>query len=182
MHAPFKAEEGASKRLANPLDTGTDLIPVPRPARSFNNKLGKCQKDSTSRKRDYDVLNTDSIALPVKYGRRNDNPRWELFDSQVLKDILDAERKKGLSSTYFKKLLGVIFSNYNLVLFDCTYTASTIFTDSQLMLWDARWRRALLQLKNRYAGGPHAGISLARLARDDLQDKLEDQAAELPEM
>lgn len=93
---------------------------------------------------------------------------------------MEAMKNNGLESSYFKHLLRGTSSNYDLVPFDCRYIPSTIFTDSQLLLWDARWRRAFTQLRNGYAGGPHAALTLAQLAGDEPYDKPKDQSAELP--
>lgn len=66
----------------------------------------------------------------------------------------------------------------------CLLTVGTLpqqfFTDSQLLLWDARQQRALTQLRNYYVGGPQAALTVAQLAGDEPNDRLEDQSAELP--
>lgn len=164
MHATFRAEEGASRQITN---TGMDLVSISRniPGDSLLTNWGDVRRTALQ-DRDYEILDTDSIAMPVRCGRRNENPRWEPSDHQVLQDLWEAARKEGLVSPYFMQLLRVIFKNYDLVPFDCSYIALTIFTDSQLLLWDARWRRALTQLRNRYAGGPHAALTFAQSAGD----------------
>lgn len=55
-----------------------------------------------------------------------------------------------------------------------------ILTDTQNLLWDTRWRRALGELRDRYQGGPNANLTVARLAGDPPDDNPLQQAAKLP--
>ncbi|RMC21067.1 hypothetical protein DUI87_01924 [Hirundo rustica rustica] len=132
------------------------------------------------KEKDFDIADTESVALPVRYGPQNANPRWERLDHEVIKDLMKAVKDNGLGSLYFKQLLKGTFNTYDLTKYDCRAIASMILTDSQLLIWEAKWRRALGQLRNRYQEGPHAAFTIPQLAGDPPNDRPEDQAEHLP--
>ncbi|RMB96973.1 hypothetical protein DUI87_26553 [Hirundo rustica rustica] len=45
-----------------------------------------------------------------------------------------------------------------------------IHTNSQFIIWEAKWRRALNELRDKYQGGANAGITVALLPREVLTD------------
>uniref|UniRef100_A0A8C3QKU9 CCHC-type domain-containing protein n=1 Tax=Cyanoderma ruficeps TaxID=181631 RepID=A0A8C3QKU9_9PASS len=122
----------------------------------------------------------ESIALPGSYGPQDGNPRWERLDYEVVKDLMKAVKENGLGSPYFKRLLKCTFNTYDLTPYDCRSIASMILTDSQLLIWDAKWRRALGELRNKYQGGPNAALTIPQLAGDPSSDRPENQARDLP--
>ncbi|RMC20301.1 hypothetical protein DUI87_01148 [Hirundo rustica rustica] len=133
------------------------------------------------KEKDFEIADTESILLPVAYGPQNANSRWERLDHEVIKDLMKAVKDNGLRSPYFKQLLKGTFNTYDLAPYDCRAITSTIFTDSQLLIWDAKWRRALGELRNRYQGGPHAAFTILQLAGVPPNDRPEDQAELLPQ-
>ncbi|KAM7065460.1 endogenous retrovirus group K member 5 Gag polyprotein-like [Acridotheres tristis] len=130
--------------------------------------------------RDFDMAKEQLIAMPVRYGKQNANPRGEPMTYDEIKDLRKAIKDSGLGSLYFKQLLEGTFYNYDLVPYDCRYFASVILTESQYILWDMKWRRLLNKLLETYAGGPNAALTIAHLAGDAPHDRPEDQAAGLP--
>ncbi|XP_014116969.1 PREDICTED: endogenous retrovirus group K member 18 Pol protein-like [Pseudopodoces humilis] len=122
----------------------------------------------------------DIAVLPVRSGIREDVPRWEPIDGSLLKDLLDAVEKRGLGSLYFKQLLRGLFRSHEMIPYDCKYIAIAIFTDSQHMLWNKKWREALQELRDKYARGPYAHITVAQMAGDIPYHKPESQMTDLP--
>ncbi|RMB89645.1 hypothetical protein DUI87_33968 [Hirundo rustica rustica] len=55
-----------------------------------------------------------------------------------------------------------------------------IHTNSQFIIWEAKWRRALNELRDKYQGGANAGITVAQLAGDPPLDDPARQARLLP--
>ncbi|RMB89295.1 hypothetical protein DUI87_34276 [Hirundo rustica rustica] len=51
-----------------------------------------------------------------------------------------------------------------------------ILTDSQFIIWEAKWRRALNELRDKYQGGANAGFTVAQLAGDPPLDNPARQA------
>ncbi|XP_063275576.1 endogenous retrovirus group K member 6 Gag polyprotein-like [Prinia subflava] len=103
------------------------------------------------------------------------NPWWEPLSHEDIKDLRKAIKESGLGSPYLKQLLKGPFQNVDLTPYDCRYIANLILTESQYMLWESKWRRFLVQLRESYAGGPHAAITLADMAGDPPHDRQEDQ-------
>uniref|UniRef100_A0A8C9UE69 Retroviral nucleocapsid Gag protein p24 C-terminal domain-containing protein n=1 Tax=Serinus canaria TaxID=9135 RepID=A0A8C9UE69_SERCA len=118
--------------------------------------------------------------MTTKQGRQNVTPKWRPLTYDVIKDLRQAVKEDGLGSVYFQKLLKITFYFYDLLPHDCRGLVSLIVPELQFQEWDVRWRRALAHLRNRYAGGPHAALTLAQLAGDEPHDSPEDQAAQLP--
>ncbi|RMC19813.1 hypothetical protein DUI87_03378 [Hirundo rustica rustica] len=108
------------------------------------------------------------------------NPRWEQLDHEVVKDLMKAIRDNGLGSPYFKQLLKGTFNIYDLTPFDLKSLASMILTDSQFIIWEAKWRRALNELRDKYQGGANAGFTIAQLAGDPPLDNPAHQARLFP--
>ncbi|RMB92679.1 hypothetical protein DUI87_30988 [Hirundo rustica rustica] len=118
--------------------------------------------------------------MPVTYDAQNANPRWERLDHEVVKDLMKAVRDNGLGSPYFKQLLKGTFNIYDLTPIDLKSLASMILTDSQFIIWDAKWRRALNELRDKYQGGTNAGFTIAQLASDPPLDNPARQARLFP--
>lgn len=76
------------------------------------------------------MASTQIMAMPVRFGPQNTNPRWIPLTQNVIKDLREALKESGLDSLYFKQLLKGIFGTYELVPYDCKY-CTTILTDSQ---------------------------------------------------
>lgn len=129
---------------------------------------------------DFDLAHEQLLAMPVRYGRQNANPRWEPMTYDEIKDLRKAIKDSGLGSPYFKQLLKAIYGNYDLTPHDCRYVSSVILTESQYVLWDVKWRRLLNKLIENYAGGPNAALTIVHLAGDPPHERAEDQAADLP--
>ncbi|KAF4804387.1 hypothetical protein TURU_008424 [Turdus rufiventris] len=55
-------------------------------------------------------------------------------------------------------------------------TQGPTIADTQALIWDSRWRRALQELRTRYQGGPNAALTLTQLAGDPLEDNPAQQA------
>ncbi|TRZ05924.1 hypothetical protein HGM15179_021184 [Zosterops borbonicus] len=55
-----------------------------------------------------------------------------------------------------------------------------ILTDSQILIWGVKWRRALEELRNKYRIGSNAGITVAQMAGDLPDDEPARQARILP--
>ncbi|RMC19930.1 hypothetical protein DUI87_03497 [Hirundo rustica rustica] len=55
-----------------------------------------------------------------------------------------------------------------------------ILTNSQFIIWEAKWRRALDELRNKYQGGTNASFTLAQLAGDPPLDNPARQARLFP--
>ncbi|RMB97638.1 hypothetical protein DUI87_25900 [Hirundo rustica rustica] len=125
-------------------------------------------------------MGSRSVAMPVTYDTQDANPRWEQLDHEVVKDLMKAIRDNGLGSPYFKQLLKGTFNIYDLTLFDLKSLASMILTDSQFIIWEAKWRRALNELRDKYQGGANAGLTVAQLAGDPPLDNPAHQARLFP--
>ncbi|RMB89730.1 hypothetical protein DUI87_33927 [Hirundo rustica rustica] len=108
------------------------------------------------------------------------NPRWERLDHEVVKDLMRAIGDSGLGSPNFKQLLKGTFKIYDLAPFDLKSLASMILTDSQFIIWVAKWRKAL-ELRNKYQGGTNAGFTVAQLAGDPPLDNPAHQARLFPQ-
>ncbi|RMC04586.1 hypothetical protein DUI87_18833 [Hirundo rustica rustica] len=102
------------------------------------------------------------------------------LDHEVFKDLMKAIRDNGLGSPYFKQLLKGTFNIYDLTLFDLKSLASMVLTDSQFIIWEAKWRRALNELRDKYQGGANAGLTVAQLAGDPPLDNPAHQARLFP--
>ncbi|RMC12355.1 hypothetical protein DUI87_09870 [Hirundo rustica rustica] len=126
------------------------------------------------------MIGSRSMAMPVTCDAQDEKPRWEPLDREAVKDLMKAIRDKGLGSSYFKQLLKGTFKIYDLTPFDLKCLASLILTDSQFIIWDAKWRRALDVLRNKYQGGPKAGFTVAQLAGDPPLDNPARQASLFP--
>ncbi|RMC07913.1 hypothetical protein DUI87_15384 [Hirundo rustica rustica] len=55
-----------------------------------------------------------------------------------------------------------------------------ILTDSQFIIWEAKWRKALNELRVKYQGGVNAGFTIAQLAGDPPLDSPAHQAGVFP--
>ncbi|RMB97193.1 hypothetical protein DUI87_26295 [Hirundo rustica rustica] len=55
-----------------------------------------------------------------------------------------------------------------------------ILTDSQFIIWEAKWRRALNELRDKYQRGANAGLTVAQLAGDPPLDNPAHQARLFP--
>ncbi|RMC22073.1 hypothetical protein DUI87_02945 [Hirundo rustica rustica] len=111
-------------------------------------------------------MGSRSMAMPVTYDAQDANPRWERLDHEVVKDLMKAVRDNRLGSPYFKQLLKGTFNTYDLTPFDLKSLASMILTDSQFIIWEAKWRKALNELRDKYQGGVTASLTIAQLAGD----------------
>ncbi|RMC21056.1 hypothetical protein DUI87_01912 [Hirundo rustica rustica] len=125
-----------------------------------------------------DTLSMDpkGIAMPVTYDAQDANPRWERLDHEVVRDLMKAVRDNGLGSPYFKQLLKGTFNIYDLTPFDLRSVASMILSDSQFILWEAKWRKILNDYRIKYQGGANAGFTVAQLAGDPPLDSAARQA------
>ncbi|RMB89482.1 hypothetical protein DUI87_34143 [Hirundo rustica rustica] len=125
-------------------------------------------------------MGSRSVAMPVTYNAQDANPRWEQLDHEVVKDLMKAIHDNGLGSPYFKQLLKGTFNIYDLTLFDLKSLASMILTDSQFIIWEAKWRRALNELRDKYQGGANAGLTVAQLPGDPPLDNPAPEARLFP--
>lgn len=116
------------------------------------------------------------ITMPVTYDAQGQNPRWERLDHEVIKELAKAIRDNGLNSQYFKQLLKGTFNMYDFTPYDVRCLVSMILTDTQSLVWDAKWRRALAGLRLRYQGGPNANLTMTQLAGDPPDDNPTQQA------
>ncbi|RMC20217.1 hypothetical protein DUI87_01063 [Hirundo rustica rustica] len=107
-------------------------------------------------------------------------PKMGAVDREVVKDLMKAVRDNGLGSPYFKQLLKGTFNIYELTPFDLKSLASMILTDSQFIIWEAKWRKALNELRDKYQGGANAGLTVAQLAGDAPLDSPARQARVFP--
>ncbi|RMC20308.1 hypothetical protein DUI87_01155 [Hirundo rustica rustica] len=126
------------------------------------------------------MMGSRSMAMPVTYDAQDANPRWEQLDHEAVKDLIKAIRDSGLGSPYFKQLLKGTFNIYDLTPFDLKSLASMILTNSQFIIWEAKWRRALNDLRDKYQGGANAGFTVAQLAGDPPLDNPARQARLFP--
>ncbi|RMB92328.1 hypothetical protein DUI87_31201 [Hirundo rustica rustica] len=126
------------------------------------------------------MMGSRNVAMPVTYDAQDANPRWKRLDHEVIKDLMKAIRDNGLGSPYFKQLLKGTFNIYDLTPFDLKSLASMILTDSQFIIWEAKWRRALNELRDKYQGGTNAGFTVAQLAGDPPLDNPARQARHFP--
>lgn len=62
--------------------------------------------------KDFEKAKEQLIAMPVRYGRLNANPKWEPMTHDEIKDLRKAIKDSGLGSPYFKQLLKGTFNNY----------------------------------------------------------------------
>ncbi|RMC16945.1 hypothetical protein DUI87_06200 [Hirundo rustica rustica] len=129
-----------------------------------------------------DTLSMDpkGIAMPVTYDAHDANPKWERLDREVVRDLMKAVRDNGLGSPYFKQLLKGTFNIYDLTPFDLRSLATMILSDSQFILWEAKWRKNLNDYRIKYQGGANAGFTVAQLAGDPPLDSAARQASFLP--
>ncbi|RMB92924.1 hypothetical protein DUI87_30662 [Hirundo rustica rustica] len=129
-----------------------------------------------------DTLSMDpkGIAMPVTYDAHDANPKWERLDREVVRDLMKAVRDNGLGSPYFKQLLKGTFNIYDLTPFDLRSLATMILSDSQFILWEAKWRKILNDYRIKYQGGANAGFTVAQLAGDPPLDSAAHQASFLP--
>ncbi|XP_032913463.1 uncharacterized protein LOC116995175 [Catharus ustulatus] len=122
------------------------------------------------------MIGTGDIAVAVNYDAQGQNPKWERLTHEVIKDLIRAIRGNGLGSSYFRQLLKDTFNIYDLTPYDLRSLVSLILTDTQALIWDGRWRRALQELRTKYQGGPNAALTLAQLAGDPPEDNPAQQA------
>ncbi|RMC20001.1 hypothetical protein DUI87_00847 [Hirundo rustica rustica] len=129
-----------------------------------------------------DTLSMDpkGIAMPVTYDAHDANPKWERLDREVVRDLMKAVRDNGLGSPYFKQPLKGTFNIYDLTPFDLRSLATMILSDSQFILWEAKWRKILNDYRIKYQGGANAGFTVAQLASDPPLDSAARQASFLP--
>ncbi|XP_039944911.1 endogenous retrovirus group K member 5 Gag polyprotein-like [Hirundo rustica] len=125
-------------------------------------------------------LGSRGMAMPVTYDAQDANPRWERLDHEVARDLMKAVRDNGLGSPYFKQLLKGTFNIYDLTPFDLKSLASMILTDSQFIIWEAKWRKALNELRVKYQGRANAGLTVGQLAGDPALDSPAHQAKLFP--
>lgn len=92
------------------------------------------------------MASTQIMAMPVRFGPQNTNPRWIPLTHDVIQDLREALKESGLGSLFFKQPLKGIFGTYVLVPYDCKYIVTTFLTDSQYILWEVKWRRTLITL------------------------------------
>ncbi|RMB89389.1 hypothetical protein DUI87_34216 [Hirundo rustica rustica] len=93
---------------------------------------------------------------------------------------MKAVRDNGLGSPYFKQLLKRTFNIYDLTPFDIRSLATMILSDSQFILWEAKWRKILNDYRIKYQGGANAGFTVAQMASDPPLDSAVRQASFLP--
>ncbi|RMC09698.1 hypothetical protein DUI87_13484 [Hirundo rustica rustica] len=129
-----------------------------------------------------DTLSMDpkGVAMPVTYDAHDANPKWERLDREVVRDLMKAVCDNGLGSPYFKQLLKGTFNIYDLTPFDLRSLATMILSDSQFILWEAKWRKILNDYRIKYQGGANAGFTVAQLAGDPPLDSAARQASFLP--
>ncbi|RMC21253.1 hypothetical protein DUI87_02113 [Hirundo rustica rustica] len=125
-------------------------------------------------------MGSKGMAMPVTYDAQDANPRWERLDREVIRDLMKAICDNGLGSPYFKQLLKGTFNIYDLTPFDLRSLASMILSDSQFIIWEAKWRKILNELRTKYQGGPNAGFTVAQLAGDPPLDSPARQARLFP--
>ncbi|RMC19650.1 hypothetical protein DUI87_03211 [Hirundo rustica rustica] len=125
-------------------------------------------------------MGSRGMAMPVTYDAQDANPRWERLDREVVRDLMKAVRDNGLGSPYFKQLLKGTFNIYDLTPFDLKSLASMILTDSQFIIWEAKWRKALNELRVKYQGGANAGFTVGQLTGDPPLDSPARQARVFP--
>ncbi|RMC21072.1 hypothetical protein DUI87_01929 [Hirundo rustica rustica] len=125
-------------------------------------------------------MDPKGIAMPVTYDAHDANPKWERLDREVIRDLMKAVRDNGLGSPYFKQLLKGTFNIYDLTPFDLRSLATMILSDSQFILWEAKWRKILNDYRIKYQGGANAGFTVAQLAGDPPLDSAAHQASFLP--
>uniref|UniRef100_A0A803V0P5 CCHC-type domain-containing protein n=1 Tax=Ficedula albicollis TaxID=59894 RepID=A0A803V0P5_FICAL len=133
-----------------------------------------------ARSRECPAIGTGEMAMPVNYDQYGQNPRWHRINHELVKDLIKAIRDYGLGSSYFKQLLKGIFNEYDLTPFDVRSLALLMLTDTQVLIWESKWRRALQELQNKYQRGPHANFTIAELAGDPPHNNPAQQAARLP--
>ncbi|RMB91546.1 hypothetical protein DUI87_32125 [Hirundo rustica rustica] len=99
-----------------------------------------------------DTLSMDpkGIAMPATYDAHDANPKWERLDREVVRDLMKAICDNGLGSPYFKQLLKGTFNIYDLTPFDLRSLATMILSDSQFILWEAKWRKILNDYRIKY--------------------------------
>ncbi|RMB92887.1 hypothetical protein DUI87_30781 [Hirundo rustica rustica] len=125
-------------------------------------------------------MGSRSMAMPVTYDAQDANPRWERLDREVIKDLMKAVCDNRLRSPHFKQLLKGTFTICDLTSFDLKSLASMILTDLQFIIWEAKWRKALNELRDKYQGGANAGLTVAQLAGDPPLDNPARQARFFP--
>lgn len=86
------------------------------------------------------------LTMPVTYDAQGQNPRWERMSHETLKDLGKAAQTFGLDSQYFKQMLKTTFTMYDLTPYDIRSIVSMVFTDTQNLMWEKRWRRYLTEL------------------------------------
>ncbi|XP_074388702.1 uncharacterized protein LOC141727053 [Zonotrichia albicollis] len=145
--------------------------PLKLPDWSYINQ--KLEKDSDLKKQ--------YLALPVKYGRNDRNPKYERLNHHDIKELRQALKGSGFSSPYFNSVLKNIFNSYDLVPADCRNVATLILTNSQYLLWELQWKKLLNKLVEGYADTDYADLDVAQLAGDSPYNRPENQAAELPQ-
>lgn len=118
--------------------------------------------------------------MPVTYDAQGQNPRWDRLDHELVKELAKAIRDSGLNSQYLKQLLRGTFNIYDGTPYDSRCLVSMILTNTQYLVWDARWRRSVTELRLRYQGGPNANLTVAQLAGDPPDDNPMQQAVRLP--
>ncbi|XP_064584563.1 endogenous retrovirus group K member 5 Gag polyprotein-like [Zonotrichia leucophrys gambelii] len=126
------------------------------------------------------LCGTGDFLVPVNYDAQGQKRRWERINHEVVKDLAEAIRDNGLGSSHFKPLLKLAFNIYDLTPYDVRCLASMILRDTQVLMWDMRWRRALGELRTRYQGGKNANLTMAQLAGDPPEDNPVQQAERLP--
>lgn len=121
------------------------------------------------------------LALPVRYGCNDVNPRYETLSHRDIKELCQALKDSGISSPYFNNGLKSIFNSYYLVPADCRNVASLILTNSQYLLWELQWKKLLNKLVEKYENTPYENIDIAQLADDPPFHRPENQAVQLPQ-
>ncbi|RMC21112.1 hypothetical protein DUI87_01969 [Hirundo rustica rustica] len=120
------------------------------------------------------------MTMPVTYDAQDANPRWERLDREVVRDLMKAVHDNRLRSPYFKQLLKGTFNIYDLTPYDLRSLASMILSDSQFIIWKAKYRKILNKLKTKYQGEPNASFTMVQLAGDPPLDSPARQARLFP--
>lgn len=103
------------------------------------------------------------LAMPVRCGRNNADPRWEPISHYDIIELRKAVKDSSLSSPYFNYMVRSIFHSYDLTPSDCRNISSLILMNLQYILWYLEWQKHFSRLVERYAGGPHAHLTLGNL-------------------
>lgn len=117
--------------------------------------------------------------IPIRQGN---NPTWNPFEAQSLKELCKAQKKYGRESLSFKTILQAIFSTTVMIPHNVKNIFSCLLSPSEFQLWLADWRKQLTDLLPiLLQDQANVGLTMDHLLGEGLLSKPQEQARTIPE-